>query len=59
MIVCDILRTLKEQGLSENTMVIFTSDHGEYLGDHGRIQKGMPGEDCISKVPCIISPILP
>ncbi|WP_461207368.1 sulfatase family protein [Clostridium sp. DL1XJH146] len=27
---------------------------GEYLGDHGRIQKGMPGHDCITNVPFII-----
>ena len=53
--VGEIVRTLKEQGLYENTIIIFTSDHGEYLGDHGRIQKGMPGHDCITNVPCVIS----
>lgn len=34
-----ILRTLKEQGLEENTLVIFTSDNGPWIeaqiGDHG------------------------
>ncbi|MFX0082440.1 MAG: sulfatase [Candidatus Hodarchaeota archaeon] len=35
-----ILTTLEETGLSENTMVIFTSDHGDYCGDHGLILKG-------------------
>jgi arylsulfatase len=30
-----ILQTLKEQGLEENTVVIFSSDHGDMLGDHG------------------------
>lgn len=30
-----ILDKLKELGLDKNTLVIFTSDHGEMLGDHG------------------------
>lgn len=35
-----ILRKLEELGLTDNTMVIFTSDHGDYCGDHGFIMKG-------------------
>jgi len=35
-----ILKTLEKTGLSENTMIIFTSDHGDYCGDHGLILKG-------------------
>ncbi len=48
-----ILATLEATGLTRNTIVIFTSDHGEYLGDHGRIQKGMP-HSVITNVPCIV-----
>jgi len=33
--VGQILAKLKELGLAERTLVIFTSDHGEMLGDHG------------------------
>ena len=32
--VGDLLVTLKETGLAENTLVVFTSDHGEMLGAH-------------------------
>jgi arylsulfatase A-like enzyme len=35
-----ILTTLEKTGLSENTMIIFTSDHGDYCGDHGLVLKG-------------------
>ena len=31
-----ILDRLREQGLDENTLVIFTADHGECLGEHRR-----------------------
>lgn len=50
-----IIKSLKDNNIYDKTMIIFTSDHGEYLGDHGRIQKGMPGHDCITRVPLIIS----
>ncbi|NVM36688.1 MAG: sulfatase-like hydrolase/transferase [Candidatus Lokiarchaeota archaeon] len=35
-----ILSTLEKTGMADNTMVIFTSDHGDYCGDHGLILKG-------------------
>jgi arylsulfatase A-like enzyme len=31
---------LQDEGLAENTLVVFTSDHGEWLGDHGLMLKG-------------------
>ncbi len=46
---------LDETGLTGETIVVFTSDHGEFLGDHGRVQKGMPGFDCITRVPFLVS----
>jgi len=35
-----ILSTLEKTGMVNNTMVIFTSDHGDLCGDHGLILKG-------------------
>ena len=37
-----ILDALKEQGELDDTLVIFTSDHGDYAGDHGLWAKGLP-----------------
>ncbi|MCD6361264.1 MAG: sulfatase-like hydrolase/transferase [Armatimonadetes bacterium] len=50
-----VLDTLEQLGIADHTIVVFTSDHGEFLGDHGRFGKGMPGNDCIMRVPCLIS----
>ena len=30
---------MKENGLWENTLILFTSDHGEYVGDHWMFEK--------------------
>lgn len=48
-----ILAALKEAGLDGNTIVIFTSDHGDCLGKHGMISKSNPYEESMH-VPFII-----
>jgi arylsulfatase A-like enzyme len=35
-----ILLELESLGLSENTLVVYSTDHGDWLGDHGLILKG-------------------
>ena len=49
-----VLQTLEEQGLAENTIVVFTSDHGEFLGDHDIPFKAPFLLDCMVHVPCLI-----
>ena len=51
--VGEILDTLEEQGLAENTVVIFNSDHGDFMGDHGMILKGPMHFDSVIRVPFI------
>ena len=50
-----ILDVLDETGERENTVIIFTSDHGEMLGDHGLIQKGCRFYEGLVRVPLIFS----
>lgn len=49
-----MLKALEESGQAENTVVIFMSDHGEMLGDHGIYWKGPYFYDCAIRVPLII-----
>ena len=50
-----ILKALDDTGRRDNTIVIFMSDHGELLGDHGVYLKGPYSYDCSIRVPLIIS----
>ena len=50
-----LLNFLGETGQRENTIVIFTSDHGEMLGDHGIYLKGPYFYEPAIRVPLIIS----
>jgi arylsulfatase len=49
-----ILKKLHDLGLEKNTIVIFTTDHGEILGDHYLLYKGPFLFDKLVRVPCII-----
>lgn len=49
-----ILAALEEAGLDENTLVIYISDHGDWLGDHGLILKGPMHYDGLLRVPMIL-----
>lgn len=48
-----VLKRLEDLGLAEDTIVIFTSDHGDYMGDHGLMLKLLLHYQGIIKVPFI------
>ena len=48
-----ILDKLDELGLAENTMVVFTTDHGHFIGQHGLIAKGAFHYEDMIKLPFI------
>jgi len=48
-----ILEKLKELELDEETVIIFTSDHGDWMGDHGLMQKALLHYQGIIRVPFI------
>lgn len=42
-----ILQTLKELGLADNTLVVYTSDHGDMMGSHGLMAKSVMYEGAV------------
>lgn len=48
-----LLATLKATGADENTIILFTSDHGDMLGNHGLRRKRKPHDES-ARVPGII-----
>ncbi|MCC6694704.1 MAG: sulfatase-like hydrolase/transferase [Candidatus Hydrogenedentes bacterium] len=49
-----MVEVLKRKGLYENTLIVYTSDHGEYMGYHHMLLKGNWMYDPLIKVPLII-----
>jgi len=50
-----MLEALERTGQRERTLVIFMSDHGEILGDHGLVAKGCRFYEGLVRVPLILS----
>ena len=49
-----IIDYLEKQNLMENTIIVFTTDHGDQLGVQGLWGKGLPAFDDVQKVPFIV-----
>jgi arylsulfatase A-like enzyme len=52
--VGQLRQTLEEAGLAENTILVFTSDHGDMLGSHGSRNKQQPYDESI-RVPLLVA----
>ncbi|WP_457751202.1 sulfatase-like hydrolase/transferase [Thermococcus sp.] len=52
--VLELLSILKQKKILSNTMIIITSDHGQLIGDHGRIGHGVFLYDELIRVPLFI-----
>jgi uncharacterized sulfatase len=48
-----IIQTLKDNGQFDNTIVVYTTDHGEFMGEHGLMNKGKP-YDTAYRIPFIM-----
>jgi uncharacterized sulfatase len=52
--IARIIETLKQTGQYDNTLIVYTTDHGELLGDHGLWNKGPFHYEQAIRVPLII-----
>jgi len=50
-----IMDALERLDLRENTIVVFCSDHGDFMGEHRMQCKGGVFYDCLTRVPLIVS----
>ena len=50
-----ILDKLEDLGMLEDTIIVFTADHGDFMGEHNMAVKGGVFYDCLTRVPLIVS----
>jgi len=48
-----LIDTLREKEILDRTIIVFTSDHGDLCGEHGRLNKGVPYEGS-ARIPFLI-----
>ncbi len=52
-----LVEALKQAGLYENTAIFMFSDHGDFTGDYGLVEKTQNTfQDCLSRVPMVVKP---
>lgn len=49
-----VLDSLEDSGMAENTLVMFISDHGDQLGEHGLFYKGLYPYDAHAHIPFVV-----
>ncbi len=49
-----VLQKLEEMGEADNTIIVYTSDHGDFAGEHGLVKKGISLYDSIQRIPFLL-----
>jgi arylsulfatase len=49
-----LLDAVKKNGQAENTIIVFTSDHGDFMGEFNMVRKGMFLYDALLHIPFIV-----
>ncbi len=53
-LIGDFIKSLKKANLYEDSIIIITSDHGEFFGEHGNLNHGATIYNELFQLPCII-----
>ena len=52
-----VLDALKKAGIYDDTLIFFFSDHGDFTGDYGLVEKTQNTfQDCLTRVPLLVKP---
>jgi arylsulfatase A-like enzyme len=52
-----VVEALKSAGIYDDTLILFFSDHGDFTGDYGLVEKTQNTfEDCLTRVPLVVKP---
>lgn len=54
--VGEVIDILKKNGMYDNTLIIYTSDHGDFMGDYGMVEKLQCLSDSLMRVPLFVKP---
>ena len=49
-----VIETLKEMGEYDNTIIVFTADHGDFAGEHGMILKNLGIYESVHRIPFLL-----
>ncbi|MGG1554069.1 sulfatase family protein [Paenibacillus ferrarius] len=52
----EVIQLLKENEMYDNTLIIFTSDHGDFMGDFGMVEKMQCLSESLMRVPLFVKP---
>lgn len=52
----EVIQALKDKDLYDDTMIVFTTDHGDFLGDYGLMEKLQCLSDSLMRVPLFVKP---
>ena len=52
----EVIQVLKDNNVYDDTLIIFTSDHGDFMGDFGMVEKLQCLTDSLMRVPLFVKP---
>lgn len=51
-----LIAALRARGEYDNTLIVFTADHGDYMGEYGMVYKGQYVSEALMRIPMLAKP---